>query len=102
MRIKVILAVLVFVYLSLPALAQQRVVDSNSGGTLHLFQPKPVGDEDFVIQPEARNNNLVNHGGPVITSAKVVMIFWGPSFANPAGSQTPGAIADELNAMMFA
>jgi hypothetical protein len=32
--------------------------------------------------------------------SKVVMIFWGPSFANPAGSQTPGAIAGELNAMV--
>jgi hypothetical protein len=26
--------------------------------------------------------NATNHGGPVITSAKVVFIFWGPSFAN--------------------
>ena len=25
---------------------------------------------------------LVNHGGPTITSAKVVLIFWGPSFSN--------------------
>jgi hypothetical protein len=28
--------------------------------------------------------NLQNHGGPVITSAKVVYLFWGPSFSNPA------------------
>ena len=28
--------------------------------------------------------NLVNHGGPTITSAKVVLIFWGPSFNNPS------------------
>jgi hypothetical protein len=28
--------------------------------------------------------NLQNHGGPVITSAKVVFVFWGPSFSNPA------------------
>jgi hypothetical protein len=27
---------------------------------------------------------LTYHGGPVIVSAKVVDIFWGPSFANPA------------------
>src|SRR5262249_55090893 len=26
--------------------------------------------------------NLVYHNGPVITSAKVVFIFWGPSFAS--------------------
>jgi len=28
---------------------------------------------------------LVNHGGPTITSAKVVLIFWGPSFG-PGGA----------------
>jgi hypothetical protein len=27
---------------------------------------------------------LIYHGGPVIISAKVVFIFWGPSFNNPA------------------
>ncbi|MEA2601841.1 MAG: hypothetical protein QOF89_2833 [Acidobacteriota bacterium] len=26
---------------------------------------------------------LTYHGGPTITSAKVVLIFWGPSFSNP-------------------
>jgi hypothetical protein len=29
--------------------------------------------------------NPTNHGGPVLTSAKVVLIFWGPTFSN-AGS----------------
>lgn len=28
--------------------------------------------------------NLTNHGGPVIVSAKVVLIFWGPGFNNAA------------------
>ena len=37
------------------------------------------------IVPKPRSSNLVNHGGPVIVSAKVRFIFWGPSFAN-AGS----------------
>src|ERR1700681_234908 len=32
----------------------------------------------------AKAGNLSNHGGPVIVSAKVVYIFWGPSFANVA------------------
>jgi len=36
------------------------------------------------INPKA--GNLVNHGGPVITSAKVVLIFWGPTFANAASA----------------
>ncbi|HTQ79813.1 MAG TPA: hypothetical protein VMM92_07440 [Thermoanaerobaculia bacterium] len=30
--------------------------------------------------------NLTNHGGPVITSAKVVLIFWGPTFANASSA----------------
>jgi hypothetical protein len=32
----------------------------------------------------AKVTNLTNHGGPTITSAKVVLIFWGPSFSNAA------------------
>lgn len=34
------------------------------------------------IIPKAAN--ATNHGGPVIVSAKVVFIFWGPSFSNAA------------------
>jgi|ERR1700674_584552 len=30
----------------------------------------------------ARGNNLSYHGGPVLISAKVVYIFWGPNFSN--------------------
>src|ERR1700704_488826 len=30
--------------------------------------------------------NLTNHGGPVITSAHVVFIFWGPNFNNVASA----------------
>ncbi len=36
------------------------------------------------IVSKASTQNLVNHGGPVIPSAKVVFIFWGPNFANVA------------------
>lgn len=32
----------------------------------------------------AANAAITYHGGPVIISAKVVNIFWGPSFSNPA------------------
>jgi hypothetical protein len=52
---------------------------------------KPFADADHVayfpvrgaVVPKA-GQVLVNHGGPVITSAKVVFIFWGPSFSNAA------------------
>jgi len=32
----------------------------------------------------AKAQNVVNHGGPIIPSAKVVFIFWGPNFSNAA------------------
>src|SRR3954462_8099863 len=32
----------------------------------------------------AKAGQLTNHGGPVIVSAKVVFVFWGPSFNNAA------------------
>ena len=52
---------------------------------------KPYADADHVIYfpvqgsfvPKAQQQ-IVNHGGPVITSAKVVFIFYGPSFSNAA------------------
>src|ERR1700710_1095438 len=33
---------------------------------------------------DAAAGNLIYHGGPVIVSAKVAFIFWGPSFSNAA------------------
>ena len=36
------------------------------------------------IVGKAGLGNLQNHGGPTITNAKVVFIFWGPSFSNAA------------------
>src|SRR5436305_6362120 len=32
----------------------------------------------------AKVTNLTYHGGPTITSAKLVFLFWGPSFSNAA------------------
>src|SRR5205823_2802852 len=51
---------------------------------------KPFADADHVIYmpvkggivPKAATLNLTNHGGPVITSAHLVFIFWGASFNN--------------------
>jgi hypothetical protein len=52
---------------------------------------KAFADADHVIYSPVRGavapkagTLLVNHGGPVLTSAKVVFIFWGPSFSNAA------------------
>jgi hypothetical protein len=58
-------------------------------------QAKAFADADHVVYAPARgvgklvakaaSQPLTNHGGPTITSAKVVFVFWGPSFSN-AGS----------------
>jgi hypothetical protein len=52
---------------------------------------QPFADADHVIYSSIRGailpkagSDLINHGGPVIVSAKVVFIFWGPSFNNAA------------------
>ncbi len=52
---------------------------------------RPFADADHVIYSPLRGaaqlplkSNLTNHGGGVIASAKVVLIFWGPSFNNAA------------------
>jgi hypothetical protein len=54
---------------------------------------QPFADADHVLYSPARGSmvpkvalDLVNHGGPVIISAKVVFIFWGPNFNNAASA----------------
>jgi hypothetical protein len=42
------------------------------------------GDFDLDAEINARGNNLSYHNGPVLLQAKVVFIFWGSSFSNPA------------------
>ncbi|HEY2289149.1 MAG TPA: hypothetical protein VGM86_00485 [Thermoanaerobaculia bacterium] len=54
--------------------------------------PKPFADADHVIYIPLRGDSrallkaalLTNHGGGVIASPKVVLVFWGPSFNNAA------------------
>jgi len=64
-----------------------------NAATEERLAKRPFADADHVVYSPARGVerlmpkiafNLQNHGGPVITSAKVVFIFWGPSFANAA------------------
>lgn len=63
----------------------------------------PWADRDHVVYTPTRagalllkgGSNLTYHGGPTITAAKVVFIFWGPSFA-PGGADN--AYATELQA----
>jgi len=47
----------------------------------HIIYTPARGHEGINL---LQKSNLSYHGGPTITSAKVVLIFWGPNFANPA------------------
>ncbi len=84
------LATLGMIVLAVPALAQKRVVDSN-GNTLHLFNARGVSA--LQPAPARRGNNLVNHGGPVLTQAHVVSIFWGSVWGS---TSNPSALANSL------
>ena len=52
--------------------------------------PTPISDHIIYAPVKgaivSKAGNIINHGGPVITSAKVVFIFWGPTFANAASA----------------
>jgi hypothetical protein len=73
------------------ALACGLLAVAANAGTGAKVATRPFADADHVVYSPARgvekliilNTNLVNHGGPTITSAKVTFIFWGPSFADP-------------------
>ena len=61
-----------------PALAQR--VEDDEGRHANLFRTREKHEMDFAkLSPSARVSNLSYHGGPTLTNAKVVSIFWGPS-----------------------
>jgi hypothetical protein len=62
-----------------------------NAATVEKQMTKPFADADHVIYAPTNHaviakarNTLTNHGGGVLVSAKLVFIFWGPSFANAA------------------
>jgi hypothetical protein len=65
---------------------------SARAATLEKPAHNPFADADHVIYVPLRGDsrslleakNLTYHGGPVIASPKVVLVFWGPSFNNAA------------------
>ncbi|HEX4439935.1 MAG TPA: hypothetical protein VH854_07670 [Thermoanaerobaculia bacterium] len=90
------LAILGLVAIAAPASAQ-RVRDEN-GSVLHLYPDRAHAQEAHdakQARPGGGGQNLVNHGGPVLASAKVVSIFWGPSWGNPS-NQTLGTTASHI------
>ena len=64
-----------------------------NAATLEKRAAKPFADADHVVYSPLRGTAqrplkslLTNHGGGVLASAKVVLIFWGPSFNNAASA----------------
>lgn len=75
--------------LFLASLAPAAVAQVDSGSSRHYFRPNDAGrlvessvSPDAADEPLLFSFNLTYHSrGPVLLSAKVVFIFWGPSFA---------------------
>jgi hypothetical protein len=67
---------------------------SANAATLEKRADKPFADADHVVYSLARGGAglplplkaIVNHGGGVLAHAKVVFLFWGPSFNNTASA----------------
>jgi len=80
-------------FLSLASLAFAQRVEDLNGKHAQLFpsQDKAPG---WAKPGGGGGQNIINHGGPVIVSAKVVSIFWGPSWKD--GSGNLNAVASEL------
>ncbi|HSU82236.1 MAG TPA: hypothetical protein VLR69_07425, partial [Thermoanaerobaculia bacterium] len=68
---------------------------STQAATAEKPANKPFADADHVIYVPLHGDSrslrsllkatlMTYHGGPVISSAKVVFLFWGPSFNNAA------------------
>lgn len=84
----------VFVALFLASFASALMAQVDAMSARHYFRPNSAaglaisGGDDAdsgAVLPQRRGTNLTYHPpGPVILSAKVVFIFWGPSFQNPS------------------
>ena len=71
----------------------QRVTDLNTGRHAQLYPDKDHAQQQAKAGFAGAGGSLINHGGPVIVSAKVVSIFWG----NQWGSTTnPSSLAQTI------
>lgn len=79
----------VLVFLSLASLASAQRIDELNGKHTQLYPTKDKADKDAgqgKAKPGGAGSNLLYWGGPVIKSANVVSIFWGPSWADSHGN----------------
>jgi hypothetical protein len=91
--------VILFLFAALPALAQK--VEDEEGRHASLFRTREKHELDFAkMMPSARSSNLSYHGGPTLTNAKVVSIFWGSSTTwgtqSKADDERPARVRGEL------
>ena len=86
----------VLLFLSLASLASAQRIDELNGKHTQLYPTKDKADKDAgdgKAKPGGGGSNLTNHGGPVLTQAKVVSIFWGSEW----GTDThPSALASTI------
>jgi hypothetical protein len=64
------------------AMAQETKMASQPDSSRIIVFPAKSVQKQLV----AKAVNLSNHGGPVITSAHVIFLFWGPTFADAANA----------------
>jgi hypothetical protein len=86
----------VLVFLSLASLASAQRIDELNGKHTQLYPTKDKADKDVgegKVKPGNSGQNLINHGGPVLTQAKVVSIFWGSEWGTDAH---PSALASTI------
>jgi hypothetical protein len=79
----------VLVFLSIASLASAQRIDELNGKHTQMYPTKDNADKDAgegKAKSGGGSQNLTNHGGPVITSAKIVAIFWGPTWADSHGN----------------
>jgi hypothetical protein len=68
----------------------QRIDDTNGKHT--QLYPTKDNVKGWAKPGGGGGQNLVNHGGPVITSATAVLIFWGPSWGSGNSLNDPVAL----------
>ena len=86
----------VFVLLSLASFASAQRIDELNGKHTQLYPTKDKAEKDAgqgKAKPGGAGSNLAYWGGPVITSAKVVSIFWGSEWGT---TQNPSSLAQTI------
>ena len=85
-------ALVVLALLSLAPFALAQRIDETNGKHTQLYPTKDRA-AGWARPGGGGAQNLSNHGGPVITTAKTVAIFWGPSWGSNGNLN---AVASEL------